>query len=230
MSAAPLLCPGIEGRSGRNTGPGDTCSSRGLMRGHVRCARGPRAGRISAGSVRGLWQVTPWRLHGCVGWAATGTASSGVDQTVSGPCGEEGTGRALRPARRSPSGVPEQLPLSKEKQVLNIRKPVSCSLPVWEPGVSRGRSVYVSGAARSCEAGLFFPAGRRFASAPPTPPGRRCLDFHLESLAQVPSVRDGLSPRTQSPFTSESLLGSTLHLPCGLRPCPVIEEGDQGQQ
>lgn len=105
MSAAPLLCPGIEGRSGRNTGPGDTCSSRGLMRGHVGCARGPRAGRISAGSVRGLWQVTPWRLHGCVGWAATGTASSGVDQTVSGPCGEEGTGRALRPARRSPSGV-----------------------------------------------------------------------------------------------------------------------------
>lgn len=125
---------------------------------------------------------------------------------------------AAPPVGCSPSGVPEQLPLSKEKQVLNIRKPVSCSLPVWEPGVSRGRSVYVSGAARSCEAGLFFPAGRRFASAPPPPPGRRCLDFHLGSLAQVPGVRDGLSPRTQPPFTSESLLGSTLHLPCGLWP------------
>lgn len=123
---------------------------------------------------------------------------------------------AAPPVGCSPSGVPEQLPLSKEKQVLNIRKPVSCSLPVWEPGVSRGRSVYVSGAARSCEAGLFFPAGRRFASAPPPPPGRRCLDFHLESLAQVPGVRDGLSPRTQlSPLSGVSLSWAPLYI------CPV---------
>lgn len=35
----------------------------------------------------------------CMGWAAAGTASSGVDQTVSGPCGEEGTGRVPSPSR-----------------------------------------------------------------------------------------------------------------------------------
>lgn len=171
----------------------------------------------------------------CMGWAAAGTASSGVDQTVSGPCGEEGTGRVPSPSRPPlPQWGARAASTVQERQVLNIQKAVSWSLPVWEPGISPDRSVYANRAARPCKAGLFFPFRTpvcRHTTACPRPwvlklSGVPCTGPQGPGLGWGLCLPPGLSPLSRAGFSWAPLYIS----PMGFGHVLAMGEGDQVQQ
>lgn len=151
------------------------------------------------------------------------------------PVGRKGLEECLAPpAHRSPSGAPEQLPLSEERQVLNIQKAVSWSLPVWEPGISPDRSVYANRAARPCKAGLFFPFRTPVCwhtNACPRPrvlklSGVPCTGPQGPGLGWGLCLPPGLSPLSRAGFSWAPLYIS----PMGFGHVLAMGEGDQVQQ
>lgn len=136
----------------------------------LRMLTAPRAhrGLELAPSPKGLWpwQAPAWRLPGCRGWTASGSASAGT--------GGGGLGPNCGPVSPTPSSSGSSK--DPEKQFLNIQDPVGQGLCSGEPacGWEGEGGVFMRGAAQPPTAGpSFHQMGRQHSLSlpPPGPPG-----------------------------------------------------------